>query len=97
MDIDPNTGLPELPPDHFWRITDGYALWALKLKYRWGPFSFTLARQSIFRAGDKATANYPSYEDYLVAQAVELYEASIQAPKYLGDYPPKSLNTKEPS
>lgn len=102
MNIDPNTGLPELPPGHFWRITEQWIYWNLKIKRRRGWFTWTVASTTIHRHDDAGwTIARLNYEDYLQDVAAELHQKTFRDPeiasKYLGDYPPKSLNTKEPS
>lgn len=96
MKIDSNTGLPELPPGYFWRITDGFLFWNFKIKRRRGWFTWTVNSGTIHRAGDTGwTAVSPTYEDYLQGTARDLYLKTFRDPaianKYLGDYPPKTI------
>lgn len=101
MDIDPNTGLPELPPGHFWRITEDWLFWEIKIKRRRGWLTFTVSSGTIHRHEDPGWTIYSAtFEEYLQGAARDLHHKTFRAPaiasKYLGDYPPKSLNTKEP-
>jgi hypothetical protein len=88
--IDKNTGLPELPEGHFWRIVDRHeTIYPVKLQLR---------RKTWYGSTVVATDISGSHPEYVLATAESLFslvearlsqKARVKA--LVGDYPPKKL------
>lgn len=110
MKIDERTGLPELPKGYFWRVFEeeyyGYAHLAIRKRY--GIISWTVMSsviQTTYAGGVHLSINQVD-DAALQSSAKRLYrmwrdkldllaEREAARKKYVGDYPPKTLNTNE--
>lgn len=81
--IDPNTGLPELPKRHFWRVPD---LNELQIRKRFLFFSYEVW---VGVYGSKLIDEADLLERAKVALGYWIQETS----PLIGDYPPKKLET----
>lgn len=85
-DIDTATGLPALPDGYFWGVAEGGTFLFIKLVKR-GWINRTLKKSPIYKRD--ATPSLIRH----VAQDIyrETFDNNWQ--RYVGDYPPKSLNS----
>lgn len=91
------TGLPELPDDHFWRVTtdiDRYNRPILVLQLRRKRFigSALVLEDTLGRTNEKFNdASIKFKAEYILAKWEEHKARWENHNYYLGDYPPKSL------
>lgn len=97
--ISPETGLPVVPADYFWRLrSNTFGLtWTLELrkKTRWG----SRRRRDCTVLPSDETAQFRTTDDwehYIRVEAAELWQYEfddLSGSRYLGDYPPKRLSS----
>lgn len=101
IELTPVTGLPEVPPNHFWRVREGsFHMDKLELRKRFGPFSTlvmsrTLAFYVSSRDGRSSSMRLPvNPREEIIRKAQSImYEFADSWKPYYGDYPPKTLDT----
>lgn len=97
-DIDPETGLPRLPENHFFRVTDNpfadFPLIEVMERRSFGPFKWDSKTTGIW-----SSAKFDSMEEkifhlceVLVKRLDGWKQEATDAERFSGDYPPRRLN-----